>query len=71
MRIKGTEYDADDDDVALLVAHSRVIPIPDSADAGRTYSTRELQSSPPTPRARRRTYASPSGPPALSPDDEN
>lgn len=70
MRVKGVEYEVADEDLGILVALSRVVPISDIPDARPTYSTRELQASLPTPRTRRRTSALPSGTSALSPDDE-
>lgn len=55
MRIKGSEYEAADADLDLLVALDRAVPVEVSRD-DRTYSTRELQASvpPPSARAKRR-----------------
>lgn len=53
MRIKGSEYDADDADVDLLVSLRRVVPVPDEIDA-RVYATREMHASAPNVRTRRR-----------------
>lgn len=72
MQIKGTEYDADDADLDLLVALSRVVPVEPPSDE-RAYSTRELQASSPqvtSTRARRRVRQPSSSPPVLPSSDE-
>jgi hypothetical protein len=72
MRTKGTEYDADDADVELLISLRRVIPV---ADINRdlAYSTRELRAAAsaeraiPAPTNKRRTSAASQSPPAAPP----
>lgn len=56
MRVKGSEYDAADADVDLLVSLGRVVPVPEAID-GRLYGTRELHASTPNVRSRRRAVS--------------
>lgn len=73
MRIKGTEYDAADTDLDLLISLSRVVPVEPTSAKDRTYSTRELQASFPhesSTRVRRRARQPISATPAPSPNED-
>jgi hypothetical protein len=73
MQVKGTEYEAADADLDLLITLGRVAPV-EVSDDGRTYATRELQASvPPAPstRAKRRAREPNAATAALPSSDED